>query len=167
MKMMAIRILHNTQGGTRLLEFLNLVTDFKSNTTIKIPSNIISANKTIPQKDRILIIDTGADKTAIAKEVLRKNGYEFFEKSGINKNTASGVAEFFTCTINGIIIANQFKFGLMKVDVLENWKSQTVVGVIGMDILTKMTFILSHEYGKFLLTDHKIPEIGNLFHKTI
>ena len=51
----------------------------------------------------------------------------------------------------------------MKVDVLENWKAYAVVGVIGMDILSQMTFILSHEYEKFMLTNQKVPELVKLF----
>jgi hypothetical protein len=49
------------------------------------------------------------------------------------------------------------------VDVLENWETHEVVGVLGLDTLSKMTFILSHENKKFMLTDQKIPELIKLF----
>lgn len=68
-----------------------------------------------------------------------------------------------TCDINGLTLVNSFKFGQMKVDVLENWSTHEVVGVLGMDILSKMTFILSHKHKKFLLTDNDLPEISTLF----
>jgi len=51
----------------------------------------------------------------------------------------------------------------MKIDVLDRWKAHSVVGVIGMDILAQMTFILSHEHKKFLLTDQKLPGLSKLF----
>ena len=68
-----------------------------------------------------------------------------------------------TCEINGLTIANQFRIGKMNVDVLENWKAHSVVGVIGMDILSRLTFILSHEHKKFLLSAQPIPELAGLF----
>jgi hypothetical protein len=92
-----------------------------------------------------------------------KNGYGKYQKSGARKSTATGEIELPACEINGLIIANQFSFGKLKVDVLENWKAHAVVGVIGMDILSQMTFILSSEHKKFLLTNQKIPDLVKLF----
>ena len=85
------------------------------------------------------------------------------QKSGLKKSTATGEVELLTCEVNGVTLANQFNFGKMKIDVLENWKSHTVVGVIGMDILSQLTFILSHEHKKFLLSTQTIPELAKLF----
>ena len=51
----------------------------------------------------------------------------------------------------------------MEVDVFENWDESPVVGVIGMDILTQLTFIISKEHKKFLLTEKVLPELGKHF----
>jgi len=110
-----------------------------------------------------VIFDTGADNTAFTKEFLQRRGYGKYQKSGFKTSTATGEIELLTCEINGLILASQFKFGKMKVDVLENWKSYTVVEVIGMDIISQMTFILSHKYKKFMLTDQDISDVGKLF----
>ena len=146
------------------MDCLNLVTDFDGS-TIKIRTTLVPANKDIKTSHfrHMLILDTGADTTAFTREFLKKSGYGRYAKSGKKKSTATGEVELLTCEINGITIANQFNFGKMKVDVLENWKTHTVVGVIGMDILSKMTFILSHKYKKFMLTDQDIPHFVALF----
>jgi hypothetical protein len=147
------------------LEYLNLVASFEEGKTIKILTTLTPANKTIRAStvDRYLILDTGADRTAITKEVLISNGYGIFEKSNQIKNTPTGEFLFKTCTINGIKLANQFVFGSMKVDVLENWKSYKIVGVIGMDILSQMTFVISNKYKKFLLTNQDVSALTELF----
>ena len=146
------------------MESLCLVTDFDGK-TIKLESTLIPANKSIKPLlvKQTLIIDSGADTSALTREFLKKNGYGKYSKTGKVINTATGDAELLSCEINGLTIANQFKFGKMKVDILENWKSHQVVGVIGLDILSQMTFILSHEHKKYLLTDQKIPELAKLF----
>ena len=147
-----------------LLDYLNLVSSFNGR-TIKLPVVIVPATKAIrpAQSFPQLILDTGADTTALTREYLKKSGYGMYSKSGKKKSTATGEVELLTCAINGITIANQFKFGQMKVDVLENWKAHTVVGVIGMDILSQMTFVLSHKYRKFLITDQDISDLSKLF----
>jgi hypothetical protein len=145
------------------LDYLNLVSNFEANRTIKIETVVIPANKTILRTERLLILDTGADTTALTRQFLAKVGYGRYSKSGKIKSTATGEVELLTCKINGLTIANQFNFGNMEVDVLENWRSYTVVGVIGMDIISQMTFILSHKHKKFMLTDQDISSIGELF----
>ena len=107
-----------------------------------------------------VILDTGADKTALARQFLQRHGYGKYTNTGIKKNTVAGLVELQSCEINGLIMANEFEFGKMNVDVLDNWKSYTYVGVIGMDIISQMTFILSHNYRKFLLTKQDIPELS-------
>jgi predicted aspartyl protease len=148
----------------KLLDYLNLVSNF-DDSTIKIRTTLLPANSdTKPVHfEHKLILDTGADTTALTREFLKKSGYGVYNKSGKMKSTATGEVELLTCEINGLILANQFKFGKMKVDVLENWKAHTVVGVIGMDILSRLTFILSHEHKKFLLSAQVIPELAKLF----
>ena len=94
---------------------------------------------------------------------MKNSGYGRYNKSGTKKRTATGEVELLTCNINDITITNQFKFGQMKIDVLENWTAHTVVGVIGMDILSQMTFILPHEHGKFMLTNRDVPDLVKLF----
>jgi len=110
------------------LDYLNLVTNFETGRTIQIRTTLVPANKTIFKTERLLILDTGADTTAFTREFLKKSGYGIYTKSGNKKRTVTGEVELLTCEINGLTIANQFKFGKMKVDVLENWKSYTVVG---------------------------------------
>ena len=145
------------------MDYLNLVSDFETERTIKIKTVVTPANKTIARLERLIILDTGADTTALTREFLKKSGYGKYSKSGKLKSTATGETELLTCEINGLTIANQFKFGKMKIDVLENWKAHTVVGVVGMDILSQMTFILSHEHKKFMLSAQSIPELAKLF----
>lgn len=147
------------------LEFLNLVSDFESSKSIKLRVSLVSASAKIRPivGDRKIILDTGADISAFTKEMLIKHGYGKFSSLHNVKNTADGPKSFRACEINGLVLAGQFKFGKMTVDVLENWGEQVVVGVIGMDILSQMTFILSHEHKKFLLTGDKLPELAPLF----
>jgi len=77
---------------------------------------------------------------------LLRSDYTKYKNLGKKKVTATGDVELPTCEINGLTIANQFRIGKMNVDVLENWKAHSIVGVIGMDILSRLTFILSHEH---------------------
>jgi len=141
-----------------------LVSDFDGY-TIKLPFLLIPSNPNIKLQTRgyQLVLDSGADTTALTRQFLKRNGYGRYQKTGAIKNTATGEVELLSCEINGLTITKQFKFGQMKVDVLENWKSHNVVGVIGMDILSQMTFILSHEYKQFMLTNQKIPNLKVLF----
>ena len=148
----------------RPLDYLNLVTKFDGK-TIKLPILLASANESmkIEVPGYQLIIDTGADTTALTKEFLQKNGYKHYQKSGAKKRTVTGEIELHTCEINGMMIANQFKVSKMKIDVLSGWGEHAVVGVIGMDILSRLTFILSHEHKKFLLSAQTLPELAGLF----
>jgi len=147
------------------LDYLNLVSKFDDGKTIKLVVSAEPSNSSIRKLPMIyhVIIDTGADNTAFTKEFLKKRGYGKYQRSGFKTSTATGEIELLTCEINGLTLAGQFKFGKMKVDVLENWKSHAVVGVIGMDILSRMTFILSHKHKKFMLTDQDIPDLTTLF----
>ena len=146
------------------MDYSVLVSNFNGR-TIKLPIVLSPANEKIRDipKDHQLVLDTGADITAITEDFLMLNGYNVYQKSGKKKRTASGVIELLTCSINGITIANQFNVGKMKVDVLRGWEAHTVVGVLGMDVLSQMTFILSHEYQRFLLTGQHIPELQKIF----
>jgi len=146
------------------LDYLNLVSKFDGKTIKLVVSAepMSSAIRKLPMIHHV-IIDTGADTTAFTKEFLKRRGYGKYQKSNLKKSTATGEVELFTCEINGLTLANQFRFGKMTVDVLENWKARTVVGVIGMDILSQMTLILSHEHKKFMLTNQYVPELVKLF----
>jgi len=146
------------------LDFLNLVTKFDGK-TIKLPVLVDLANDTMKLQVHgyQLILDTGADVTALTEEFLTKNGYSHYQKSGGKKRTVTGEAELLTCEINGMTIANQFKISKIKVDVLSGWGEHAVVGVIGMDILSRLTFILSHEHKKFMLSAKPLPELATLF----
>ena len=147
------------------MEFLPLISEKFLRDTIKLDCYLIPANRkikvarTFPQ----LILDTGASTTSITREFLIRNGYGKYTKSETKKLTAVGPVEFYHCIINGIEIANSFKYGEMQIDVIDGWDQRAVVGVIGMDILSQLTFILSHEYNKFLLTDKPIKELSTLF----
>jgi predicted aspartyl protease len=148
----------------KLLDYLNLVSDFKGN-TIRLPIVVapVSVQTVDIPRGHQLILDTGADNSALTEEFLMQNGYSNFQKSGARKRTATGEVELLTCEINGLAIAKQFKVSKMKVDVLTGWDEHAVVGVIGMDILSRLTFILSHEHKKFLLSAKPIPELAKLF----
>ena len=147
------------------MDYLNLVSKFDDGKTIKLVISAEPSNSSIRKLPMIhhVIIDTGADNTAFTKEFLKRRGYGRYQRSGFKTSTATGEIELLTCEINGLTIANQFSFGKMKVDVLENWKAHTIVGVIGMDILSQMTFILSHKHKKFILTDNDVPDLAKLF----
>jgi len=132
---------------------------------IRLPFMLTPANASIRDipENHLLILDTGADSTALTKEFLKRSGYGNYQRSGSKKSTATGEIKLLTCEINGLTLANQFCFKKMHVDVLENWKAHTVVGVIGMDILSQMTFVLSHKHEKFMLTNQDIPDLSRFF----
>lgn len=148
------------------MEYSCLVTNFRYGATIRLPSILIPANKSIRSNkgDWFTVIDTGADTSAFTKEYLMKNGYGKFT-AGRDKQTAIGLIKIRSCKINGLLLANQFPFAEMDVDVLEGWNSNKVVGVIGMDILSQMTFVISHEFQKFLLTNEKLSEISKIINR--
>jgi len=146
------------------LDYLNLVSNFDGK-TIRLPFLLapLGGITKLEARDYQLVLDTGADITALTEEFLKRSGYSKFQRTGTKKRTATGETELYTCEINGMTIANQFKIGKMKVDVLSGWDTHSVVGVIGMDILSKLTFILSHEYKKFMLSEQAVPELSRLF----
>ena len=146
------------------MDYLNLVSDFKGK-TIKLPIVVMPASVNIVDIPRghQLILDTGADTSALTEEFLMLNGYSNFQKSVATKRIATGKIELLTCQISEMTIAKQFKVNNVKVDVLTGWEEHTVVGVIGMDILSRLTFILSHEHKKFLLSSKVIPELARIF----
>ena len=146
------------------MDYLNLVSDFKGN-TIRLPIVVTPASVKVVDIPRghQLILDTGADTSALTEEFLSRNGYSNFQNTGLKKRTATGDVELLSCQIDGMTIAKQFRIGKLKVDVLSGWAEHTVVGVIGMDILSKLTFILSHEHKKFMLSAQSIPELAKLF----
>jgi len=71
-----------------------------------LPAAIIPANKAIrpAQSFPQLILDTGADTTALTREFLKKNGYGKYSKSGKKKSTATGEVELLTCDIGGLTL---------------------------------------------------------------
>ena len=150
------------------MDYSNLIIDtLNVGNTIKLPFVLTPANKSIKTlgKALYLIVDSGASRTSITKEVLHGHGYGQYSVSTQQKRTADGFKRFKYTTINGMCIAKEFAFGEMVVDVLENWDESTVVGVIGLDILTQLTFITSHKHRKFMLTHKDIPEIDKYFLK--
>jgi len=144
------------------LDYLHLVSKFDGK-TIRLPIILESTHPHLQGRGYQLILDTGADTSALTAEFLTKHGYVKFQKSGTKKRTATGNVELLTCEIKGLSIARQFKVSKIKVDVLRGWDEHIVVGVIGMDILSRMTFILSHEYKKFMLSSHPVPALLKLF----
>ena len=97
------------------LDYLNLVTDFDGS-TIKIRTTLVPANNDMKTAHfrHMLILDTGADTTALTREFLTKSGYVKYNKSGMRKRTAAGEVELLNCEINGVTIANQFKIVLLS-----------------------------------------------------
>jgi len=114
----------------------------------------------------LVILDTGATRTSISKKVLLKHGYGKYTKSATKKMTAVGEISFSYCTVKSIKLANEFVYENLRVDVLEGWENRAVVGVIGIDVLSQLTFILSGEHKKFLLTNKSIPELLPLLSRT-
>ena len=106
------------------MDYLNLVSKFDGK-TIKMVMSAEPSNKVIKSVPEIhhVIIDTGADTTALTKEFLKRRGYGKYQWTGQMTRTATGEVELLTCDINGLTLANQFKFGKMTVDVLEKWES--------------------------------------------
>ena len=145
------------------MDYLNLVSDFKGS-TIRLPIVVTPAGVQVDTpRGHQLIPDTGADTTALTEEFLMQNGYSNFQNSGAKKRTATGEVELRTCQIDVMTIAKQFKVSNLKVDVLSGWEEHAVVGLIGMDILSRLTFILSHKHKKFMLSSQAIPELTKLF----
>ena len=149
------------------LEHLCLISELPKGATIRIPIEMTPANKTIKPKvsGYSVILDTGADNTTLSQEYLKIHGYGKYHRSGKHIQTATGLHEILACDIKGIKIANAFYFEGIQIGVFEQWDSSKVVGVIGMDILSQLTFLMSHEAGQFLLTDEKMPELTRLFNK--
>jgi len=145
--------------------YLNLVHDLREGITIKLRCKVETANKYIRNSSVVssFIIDTGASRSAVTREKLKSLGYGKYVKEPGKKLTANGETEFFSTIIRGLIVAEQFSLGEMKVDVLEGWGKREIVGVIGMDILTNLTFIISHSHSKFIITNEEIPELVGIF----
>ncbi|MCL2168430.1 MAG: aspartyl protease family protein [Defluviitaleaceae bacterium] len=149
------------------MQLLVLSDAFESGTTLSVLVTLAPANKSIRQRMHPFraILDTGAVNTTLSKDFLARHGYGMFGAPRSAKRTAAGLVEFKTCKIGGLVLSNQFSFDSMVVDVFEDWQASESVGVIGMDILSQMTFILSHEHKKFLLTNEKIPQLGPIFRR--
>ena len=113
------------------MDYLNPASKFDGK-TIKLPILLDSVSGTADLQGRgyQLILDTGADSSALTERFLIRNGYTNFQKTGTKKRTATGEAELFICQINGMTIAKQFKIRKMNVDVLSGWEEHAVVGVI-------------------------------------
>ena len=133
-----------------------LLMDSLDGNTIKLSLTLKPANRTIYPMEQLITLDTGAYRTAISQKCLANYGYGVYRKTGEKRQTANGVIDVKTCEINGLTIAGQFVFGKMTVDVLENWTDGKKVGMVGMDILSQLTFILSHEYNQYKLTNQNV-----------
>ena len=146
----------------------SLVSDTFPSTTIRLPFVLSPANTKIRPSslEQLVILDTGATRTSISKKVLLKHGYGKYTKSATKKMTAVGEISFSYCTVKSIKLANEFVYENLRVDVLEGWENRAVVGVIGIDVLSQLTFILSGEHKKFLLTNKSIPELLPLLSRT-
>ena len=94
------------------MDYLHLISSLEGK-TIKIRASIATVNKSIrlPHSEHKLILDTGADTTALTREVLTTRGYGKYNRTGKKKSTATGKVELLTCEINSLTIANQFEFG--------------------------------------------------------
>ena len=147
------------------MDYSLLVSELIDGDTIKLPFILTPANKTIRPLERTIILDTGASNSSFTKEFLTDHGYGRYTISDKETNTAVGPIKLKTCCVKGIKVANNFEFPEMTVNVLEGWNKNKVVGVIGMDILSQLTFLMSHEAGQFLLTDEKMPELTKLFNR--
>ena len=91
-----------------------------------------------------------------------RHGYGKFHNSEVYTNTATGSVRLQTCDINSIRIANSFTYESLTVNVLSGWGHRAIVGVVGMDIISRLTFVLYHKTRQFLLTDKDIPALRDV-----
>jgi len=84
-----------------------------------------------------LLIDTGATRTAITRNVLEDLGYTKMTKDPKPMRTAAGLLYFDMTKITRLTLGGEFAFADVNVHVLE-WKDSHLHGVIGMDILSKL-----------------------------
>ena len=86
------------------MDCLNLVSKFDGK-TIKLPILLDPASviANVQSRGYQLVLDTGADTSALTEEFLMRNGYTKFYRSGAKKNTATGEVELCTCEINGFL----------------------------------------------------------------
>lgn len=146
------------------MDYLCLISNLPKSTTIRLPFYLLTPSGEPPLfKEGFVILDTGADNCAFSEQYLNRMGYTEIAPSGNKKQTGNGIVEIKTVSIQGLVLANQFKISTLKVDVLSNWDNNRVVGVIGMDVLTRLTFIMSHDHGKFMLSAGSIPELRQFF----
>jgi len=99
----------STQERMKQLDYLNLVTKFEDGKTIKLPICAEPANSTIRNLPLLhhVIIDTGADTTALSKEFLIRSGYGKYQKSGVMKRTITGEVALRTCETSGTQTTHQ------------------------------------------------------------
>ena len=81
----------STQGRTKLLDYLNLVSKFDGK-TIKVLVSVEPMSPTIRNLPMVhhAIIDTGADTTAFTKEFLKRRGYGNYSEVGIKEKYSYG-----------------------------------------------------------------------------
>ncbi|MCL1999061.1 MAG: retroviral-like aspartic protease family protein [Turicibacter sp.] len=85
----------------------------------------------------MLLVDTGAGRTAITRNILEQIGYTKMTKDSKPSRTATGLVYFDMVKIAKLELGGEFAFADVNVHVLE-WKNSHLHGVIGMDILSKL-----------------------------
>jgi len=99
--------------------------------------NLFPLDKKFSPLPITLLLDTGAARTAITRNILMGLGYTQMTKSKTPTMTATGLVYFDMVKIAKLELGGEFAFADVNVHVLE-WKNSHLHGVIGMDILSRL-----------------------------
>jgi len=102
-----------------------------------VKSYLCSANEKITPRRITLLVDTGAGRTAISRNILESLGYTEMTKDPKPSRTATGLVHFDMVKIAKLELGGEFAVANVDVHVLE-WTDSNLQGVIGMDILSKL-----------------------------
>ncbi|MCL2015647.1 MAG: retroviral-like aspartic protease family protein [Defluviitaleaceae bacterium] len=105
--------------------------------TLKVKADLYPMNKKIKPIPVILLIDTGATRTAISRKFLKDLGYTNITKDSSPYMTGTGPAYFDMTKIARLELGGEVAFTNFNVHVLE-WTNYYLHGVVGMDILSKL-----------------------------
>lgn len=129
----------------------SIILDWTAGRPVYVRCSVNTFSNTKSRNEFFLIIDTGANRTALSMQSLLYCGYTHFTPPKEIKNTAGGKCAFKQCTVSEFVVANKFKQSALVVDVFDKWNHPQIVGALGMDILAKLTAIWSSKDKKVLL----------------
>ena len=117
---------------------LFLSVPIKSRETMKIECNLFSPNKAT-SREIVLLIDTGASRTAISRKQLQALKYTNIKKDPAPKRTVSGLVYLDMVKVSYLAIGGEFAFSNFNINLLD-WEDSSFHGIIGMDILSQVYF---------------------------